>query len=47
MATFDDSKFFKVVKSNELNEVLNVTLVSSLGVWILEVGEPFMFVWNI
>lgn len=47
MATPYDSEFFEVIEPNELDKVLNVPLVCSLSVWVLEVREPLVFIWNI
>ena len=47
MATPHDSKFFEVIESHEVNEVFDVTLIGSLCMWVLEISEPFMLIWNI
>ena len=44
MATSDYSKFFEAIESYELNKVLNIPLIGSFCVRVLEVGEPFMLV---
>lgn len=47
MASTDYTKLFETIESHELNEVLNVSLISSFGVRVLQICEPFMFIWNI
>ena len=47
MATLHDPKLFEVIESNELNKVLNIPLIGSFCVRVLEVGEPLVFIWNV